>query len=63
MADNLEVSTDPAGNIKPKKPDHTKSNKKIDGMVGLIMGLSRAMYGEQTAPPPSPYDTRGILSL
>jgi len=63
MADNLEVSTDPAGNIKPKKPDHTKSNKKIDGMVGLIMGLSRAMFGVSTAPKESVYSHRGVLTL
>ena len=64
MADNLEVSTDPAGNIKPKKPDHTKSSKKIDGMVSLIMGLSRAMVGETAEPEQeSVYRTRGALIL
>tara|TARA_Y100000310_G_scaffold211591_1_gene212337 strand:+ start:93 stop:1808 length:1716 start_codon:yes stop_codon:yes gene_type:complete len=63
MADNLEVSTDPAGNIKPKKPDHTKSNKKIDGMVALIMAQSRAMFGEQHTPQESIYSDRGALVL
>lgn len=38
MADNMVVSTDPAGNIKPNK---AKSTEKIDGMVALIMGIDR----------------------
>lgn len=63
MADNLEVSTDPAGNVKPKKPDHTKSSKKIDGMVGLIMGLDRAMVGETGESDSNVYEERGALIL
>jgi phage terminase large subunit-like protein len=43
MADCLEVSTDPAGNIKPVKPNVQRSAKRIDGIVSLVMGLSRAM--------------------
>jgi len=34
--DNMVVSTDPAGNIKP---DKAKATNKIDGMVALIMAL------------------------
>ena len=63
MADNLEVSTDPAGNIKPKKPDHKMSHKKIDGMVALIMALSRAMVRASAPPPESVYEARGALTL
>lgn len=63
MADNLEVSTDPAGNVKPRKPDHTKSSKKIDGMVSLIMAISRALTGETSAPQESIYARRGALIL
>ncbi|MTV61762.1 terminase TerL endonuclease subunit, partial [Streptococcus pneumoniae] len=36
MADNLVVTQDPAGNIKPNK---AKSREKIDGMVAGIMAL------------------------
>lgn len=39
MADNLVATSDPAGNMKP---DKGKSSEKIDGMVGLLMGLQRA---------------------
>lgn len=39
MADNVVIKTDAAGNIKP---DKEKSTEKIDGIVGLIMGLDRA---------------------
>lgn len=38
MADNLNVRTDPSGNIRPVKPEHA-SPLKIDGMVMLIMAL------------------------
>jgi phage terminase large subunit-like protein len=43
MADCMEVKQDPAGNLKPSKPDRRKSGKRIDGIVALIMGLSRAI--------------------
>ena len=39
MADNLVVSTDPAGNLKP---DKGKAREKIDGIVALIMAISLA---------------------
>ena len=39
MADNLVVSHDPAGNVKPNKQ---KSREKIDGIVSGIMALDRA---------------------
>lgn len=39
MADNLEVTSDAAGNIKP---DKSTSRAKIDGMVALIMAIDRA---------------------
>lgn len=38
MASNVSVKTDPAGNIKPVKPEHQNANK-IDGIVAGIMGL------------------------
>jgi len=38
-ADNLVVSQDPAGNLKP---DKSRAREKIDGIVALIMCISRA---------------------
>lgn len=61
QADCLEVRTDPAGNVKPVKPDRKRASKRIDGMVALIMALDRATRRED--PGPSVYEERGILSL
>jgi phage terminase large subunit-like protein len=38
MADNVAVTQDPAGNIKPAKD---KSTERIDGIVALIMAIGR----------------------
>lgn len=48
MADNVEVHQDPAGNIKPAKPDRRKSTKRVDGIAALVNALARAML----RPPP-----------
>jgi phage terminase large subunit-like protein len=40
MASNVVVRTDPAGNIKP---DKEKSTQRIDGISGVVNGLSRAI--------------------
>lgn len=40
MVDNFAVAMDPAGNVKP---DKANAGDKIDGVVALIMGLSRAL--------------------
>jgi phage terminase large subunit-like protein len=40
---NVELRTDPAGNIKP---DKAKSSGKIDPVVALIMGLGERMKVE-----------------
>lgn len=58
MADNMVVTQDPAGNVKP---DKKKSREKIDGMVSLIMGLDRAL--RHGMGPKSVYEGRGIVSL
>jgi len=55
MADNLVVSTDPAGNVKPNK---AKSREKIDGITAGLMSLDRAMRHEQ--PKISVYEKRGL---
>ena len=60
MADNLEVKHGPAGTVYPVKPKNPKSQKKIDGMVALIMALDRAT---RLQPTPSVYEERGILLL
>ena len=40
MMDNLSVSTDPAGNVKP---DKANAHDKIDGVAALVMGLAQAV--------------------
>ncbi len=60
MADCVTVKQDPAGNIKPVKPDRRKSGKRIDGIVALIMALDRCIRHEDTR---SAYEDRGILVL
>ena len=53
------VTTDPAGNIKPVKPDH-KDCKKIDGIVASVMAVGRAMLSVDHT---SVYETRGIITI
>ena len=62
MADNLEVR-EYQGAIGPVKPDHKMSAKKIDGMVALILALSRIEAGVADRPKPSVYATRGLTTL
>ncbi len=50
MADCVTVKQDPAGNIKPVKPDRRKSGKRIDGIVALIMGIDRTIRHEAEGP-------------
>lgn len=57
MVDCVVARMDPANNIKPVKPDRSKSRKRIDGIVALIMGLDRIMRHESKK---SVYETRGI---
>lgn len=40
MADNVSVKTDPAGN---KKPDKANSQGKIDGIIGILLGIDRLL--------------------
>ena len=58
MAANTVVERDAAGNIKPSKQ---KSDEKIDGMVALIMALSRLQADETGGV--SVYDDRGLYGL
>lgn len=43
MVDNFAVAIDPAGNVKP---DKVNAGDKIDGVVALIMALSRAIANQ-----------------
>jgi phage terminase large subunit-like protein len=45
MVDNFAVAMDPAGNVKP---DKANAGDKIDGVVALIMGMSRALAAKET---------------
>jgi phage terminase large subunit-like protein len=54
-ADNVMAEQDPAGNIKPSK---AKSPQRIDGIVALIMAISRLMLRSNKQ---SPYNRRGIM--
>lgn len=58
MATNVVMRMDPAGNVKP---DKEKSNKKIDGIVAMLMGIGRATVSENQGP--SVYESRGIVTL
>jgi phage terminase large subunit-like protein len=57
MADCMTVKQDPAGNIKPVKPDRMKNSKRIDGLVAAINALSRLIVQPTVK---SVYETEGI---
>lgn len=46
QAENVAVKRDDAGRIRPVKPK--RSGKKIDGIVGTLMGLSRLIASQAT---------------
>jgi phage terminase large subunit-like protein len=50
MADSLHVKRDDNDNVRPVKPDRERSNKRIDGMVTLIIGLFGWQHYGATAP-------------
>jgi phage terminase large subunit-like protein len=52
MAANVSLETDAADNWKPSKK---KSRERIDGIVALIMALSRALVGDGTPKMPDDY--------
>jgi len=61
MAQHAAVAQDPAGNLKPVKPDRRQSKARIDGIVAAVMALGRAIA--DGAPGPSVYEQRGVLVL
>lgn len=60
-ADSAAVATDPAGNIKPVKPDRARSANRIDGLSALVNAIDRATRAAK--PEPSIYEGRGLLLL
>ena len=60
MADCMTVKQDPAGNIKPVKPDRRATGKRIDGIVAMIMGIDRAVRNGNGT---SIYEERGLITL
>ena len=46
MAENVQVKTDENGNIRPVKPDHAGSAKRIDGIVAAVMAIGVGMITE-----------------
>lgn len=46
MVQCVEAMQDPAGNIKPAKPDRRKSAKRIDGVAAVVNAMARAMVHE-----------------
>jgi phage terminase large subunit-like protein len=59
MASNLVLRQDPVGNVAP---DKSKATEKIDGIVALIIGLSRLIV-QPADEGGSVYESRGILAL
>ena len=57
MASNMVVMRDHDGRIKP---DRKRATEKIDGIVGLIMGLDRL---NRNAAPPSVYEDRDVMII
>jgi phage terminase large subunit-like protein len=59
MIENVEAQTDINGNIRPVRPEHGASGKKIDGVVALILAIAVALTAPEKRP--SVYETRGPL--
>jgi phage terminase large subunit-like protein len=57
MAGNVAVKQDAAGNLKP---DKAQSQGKIDGIVGMVMALDRAMRKDPDKR--SVYEERGLFT-
>jgi phage terminase large subunit-like protein len=47
MADCMSVKQDPAGNVKPSKPERLKTSKRIDGIVAGINAMSRLVVSPE----------------
>lgn len=58
MADNVAVKVNPTGG--GKSPNKATSQGKIDGIVGILLGLDRIL---RTIPDESVYEERGVLMI
>jgi phage terminase large subunit-like protein len=59
MVDNFAAAMDPAGNVKP---DKANAGDKIDGVVALIMAMSRALAAKEQEFK-SAYEDSGFVAL
>jgi len=50
MADCMTVKQDPAGNVKPSKPDRMKSKNRIDGIAAIVDALARVIVHTKQEP-------------
>lgn len=50
QADNVEVDTDANGNIRPVKPKHAASGKRIDGIVATVIALAVLLEEDPASP-------------
>jgi phage terminase large subunit-like protein len=57
MASNVVIESDAAGNVKPSKE---KSTERIDGILGVVMGLSRALINTDDE---SIYEREGLMII
>jgi phage terminase large subunit-like protein len=60
MARNVSIGEDPAGNIKPLKPNG-RNPYKIDGIVAAVIAVAVGMLAEPVVK--SVYETRGIRTV
>lgn len=60
MISNVVCHRDAKDNIYPRKPEN-QEQRKIDGVIALIMAVGRAMV--QQAPKRSVYEDRGVLEI
>ena len=60
MADNVEVQSDPAGNLRYVKPQ-PGGRQRIDGIAAAVMGMAVAMQAPQKRR--SVYEDRGFLEI
>ncbi|MCG8453437.1 MAG: terminase large subunit [Spirochaetales bacterium] len=61
MSGNVTLMSDPAGNVKPVKPDRNKTSVRIDGIISSIMALDRLT--NNASKPSSVYEERGLLKI
>tara|TARA_Y100000310_G_C19987248_1_gene492494 strand:- start:33 stop:485 length:453 start_codon:yes stop_codon:yes gene_type:complete len=61
MMDCVTVTQDGNDNIRPVKPDRLSTQKRIDGIVAMILALDR--YSRHQLEDESPYESEDLLVL